>query len=661
MRISTRLTASYALILLLMTVLALYSVNISMDFLQERAGNDTVSLAVVMMKTIRDRIRTTSDHLRAYSRGASVRSALRESNSRLDLLANPEEVVLRRDSEWTSAPEEEMSPLMQEVIESECSTDLRDKFIHFFEDTYGYRIFEEALISDRYGADVCQTGRTTRYYQANEDWWRQARNDGFHLGDIEYDPSSQTYGLPISVRIEDTDGTFLGVAKGFVSLLAIVKAVEISEKRYESTDIRLISGSGRLLYATRAFVFLEDMSGQELFSKTKGESGFFMAEEGGRKRLFSYTRSKDSTDPEQSEWILVLRHDLNEVLGSVVTLRNRMILASAFLLSAAILISALIGRSIRRPLAGLGKAAREVAGGNLNTKVEVTSVDEIGMLAITFNEMTKRLEQLYSKLEEEVIERKTAQSELEALNEELARINEELVHSNKELEDFAYIASHDLREPLRGIRNFSFFLLEDYSDKLDAEGQSKLQTLIRLSKRMEDFIEALLTYSRVGRCELSLKETDLNKVLDHVVDSLGASVAETGASIRIERPLPVVRCDQVRIEQVFNNLIANAIKYNDKPRRWVEVGYIGQEEGIVFYVRDNGIGIKEKHLQAIFKIFKRLHGRDEFGGGAGAGLTIVKKIVEGHGGKIRLESDYGEGTTFYFTLQGDDPPKRKVE
>jgi light-regulated signal transduction histidine kinase (bacteriophytochrome) len=237
--------------------------------------------------------------------------------------------------------------------------------------------------------------------------------------------------------------------------------------------------------------------------------------------------------------------------------------------------------------------------------------------------------------------------------DELAEINVELERSNSELDAFAYIASHDLKEPLRGIHNYSNFLIEDYADVLNEEGVSKLQTMMRLTQRMEDLIESLLHFSRLGRVELSLQKTDLNDLVKHVIDILSINLKETKVDIRIPRPLPVVRCDPVQVSEVFSNLLSNAIKYNDKPDKWVEIGFHPKsaEQPMVFYIRDNGIGIREKHLEAIFRIFKRLHAQRKYGGGTGAGLTIAKKIVERHGGRIWVESTYGEGSTFYFTLQ----------
>ncbi|HEY0136616.1 MAG TPA: PAS domain S-box protein, partial [Nannocystis sp.] len=257
----------------------------------------------------------------------------------------------------------------------------------------------------------------------------------------------------------------------------------------------------------------------------------------------------------------------------------------------------------------------------------------------------------YTAVVRDITERRKDEERLRFYAQELRDKNAELARSNQELDDFAYIASHDLKEPLRGIHNYANFLLEDYADKLDADGRAKLETLTLLAMRMEALIDSLLQFSRVGRVELSNQETDLNEVVRMVLESLQITVREEAIDVRIPRALPTVRCDQVRVREVFHNLVINAIKYNDKPHRWVEIGWQDGGGGPpVFHVRDNGIGMQQKHHDAIFRMFKRLHGRDKYGGGTGVGLTIVKKIVERHGGRIRVESTVGEGTTFYFTL-----------
>jgi light-regulated signal transduction histidine kinase (bacteriophytochrome) len=262
----------------------------------------------------------------------------------------------------------------------------------------------------------------------------------------------------------------------------------------------------------------------------------------------------------------------------------------------------------------------------------------------------------------------------------IVKLNAELERSNFELDSFAWEASHDLKEPLRGIQRYSAFLMEDYADKLDEAGVEKLQTLIMLAQRMETLIDSLLHFSRIGQAELAMREVDLEGVVTKTLEIIEPRLQESSVEIRRPQRLPIVRADHARVGEIFHNLIVNAIKYNDKPLKWVEIGWDGvaEDRGMegrgdkenshslhptvspslrpsvspspIFYVRDNGIGIPERHYETIFGIFRRLHERNEFGGGAGAGLTIVKKIVERHNGRIWVESRMGAGTTVYFTL-----------
>ncbi|HEY1012748.1 MAG TPA: ATP-binding protein [Herpetosiphonaceae bacterium] len=240
---------------------------------------------------------------------------------------------------------------------------------------------------------------------------------------------------------------------------------------------------------------------------------------------------------------------------------------------------------------------------------------------------------------------------------DLARLNAELERSNAELDAFSYIASHDLKEPLRGLHNYAHFLIEDYHDQLDADGQAKLETLMRLTQRMDALIDALLHYSQVGRVDLQLHAVDLNQVVANLRDTLAVRLANV--VLRVPRPLPTVRADEVHLGLVLQNLLSNAAKYNLTEDKWIEIGYQSPDEQgaaalyprqTIIYVRDNGLGIAAKHFETIFRIFKRLHGRDHFGGGTGVGLTIAKKIVERQGGKIWVESALGTGTTFFFTI-----------
>lgn len=240
---------------------------------------------------------------------------------------------------------------------------------------------------------------------------------------------------------------------------------------------------------------------------------------------------------------------------------------------------------------------------------------------------------------------------------ELARLNAELARSNEELDAFTYIASHDLKEPLRGIQLYTRFITEDAGDRLDPETLERLSFIQKLGVRMLELLEGLFHYSRVGRIQLSVKETDLQDLVEDVVTTLRGRLEETKTEVRIPRRLPTVRCDALRIREVLANLISNAAKYNDKPERWVEIGFTDSvlppgkaEAGLALYVRDNGIGIPAKHHKAVFEMFRRLHAQEAYGGGSGVGLAIVQQVIERHGGQVWLESAPGEGATFFFTL-----------
>ncbi|MBD2178989.1 GAF domain-containing protein [Pseudanabaena sp. FACHB-1998] len=249
--------------------------------------------------------------------------------------------------------------------------------------------------------------------------------------------------------------------------------------------------------------------------------------------------------------------------------------------------------------------------------------------------------------------------------EDLAHINVELERSNSELDSFAYIASHDLKEPLRGIHNYATFLLEDYGEILKDDGADKLHTLVRLTKRMESLIDSLLKFSRLGRQELQMSPIALDQLLGNVKELFDMNPQWQNCQIRIPRSLPTVLGDRVLLEEIFTNLISNAFKYNDQAEKWAEISWqyhvtpnlpevgdesITESKFVTIFIRDNGIGIREKHLDAVFRIFKRLHAANKYGGGTGAGLTIVKKIIERHGGSIQVQSTYGNGTVFFFTL-----------
>jgi PAS domain S-box-containing protein len=240
-------------------------------------------------------------------------------------------------------------------------------------------------------------------------------------------------------------------------------------------------------------------------------------------------------------------------------------------------------------------------------------------------------------------------AELKDANAALVRQAEELARSNADLEQFVYVASHDLQEPLRMVGSFTQLLAKRYGGKLDADADDFIGYVVEGAVRMQQLINDLLVYSRVGRTGPGFAPIDCASVFTGACANLRKAIEECGAVVSAD-PLPSVVADATQLLQVFQNLFANAIKFRkgDQPPR-VQVGARRQGAEWLFWVRDNGIGIERQYADRIFLVFQRLHSRREFPG-TGIGLAICKKVVEHHGGRIWLESEPGQGSTFYFTI-----------
>src|SRR5579859_392318 len=223
----------------------------------------------------------------------------------------------------------------------------------------------------------------------------------------------------------------------------------------------------------------------------------------------------------------------------------------------------------------------------------------------------------------------------------------ELERSNRELEEFAYIASHDLQEPLRMVGSFLQLLQRKYQDKLDEEANEYIHYAVDGAARMKRLIGDLLNYSRTNR-EWAIEQVDISATIREALRNLTTSINDSGAMVNFQ-DMPVLEADPVQMLQLFQNLIANAIKFRKEESPVIKIGAVKSDGHWLFSVEDNGIGIERQYAEKIFVIFKKLHNNIKFEG-TGIGLAVAKKIVERHGGKIWFESVPGTGTTFYFTL-----------
>jgi len=253
--------------------------------------------------------------------------------------------------------------------------------------------------------------------------------------------------------------------------------------------------------------------------------------------------------------------------------------------------------------------------------------------------------------ENHLVELLVSRDETQVSLQDAALVTAALKEKNEELSHFAYVVSHDLKAPLRGIQLITEWLCEDYGDKLGAEAKEQMALLQNRVHRMHNLIDGVLQYSRVGRIKEDMVEVNLNELLPMILDTIAPP---EHIRVTVESDLPAITGEKTRITQVFQNLLSNAVKFMDKPKGEIHVGCVEEADSWRFSVADNGPGIEEKHFERIFRIFQTLAPKDD-GESTGIGLTLAKKIVEMYGGRIWVESEVGKGSTFFFTL-----PKREM-
>ena len=343
----------------------------------------------------------------------------------------------------------------------------------------------------------------------------------------------------------------------------------------------------------------------------------------------------------QNQHLATARNDTVNELNTAQAWRDRAsgVVIAAFLITG-LIITILVRNAVTRPLEALAAACRRITNGSFNDHIVPQGPKDIRAIAADVEDMRRR-----------IVEELDASSAARALLDEQTG---ELRRSNAELEQFAYVASHDLQEPLGKVASFCQLLEKRYGDELDERGQQYIDFAVDGAKRMQVLINDLLTFSRVGRLNSTQVKVNLDTVLDEAIANVATAIGETGAEINRPAPLPWVLGDPTLLIMLWQNLVSNAVKFrrdDQAPRMDITCEPAsGEQEGQwMFTFSDNGIGIADEFIDKVFVIFQRLHGRDAYAG-TGIGLALVKKIVEHHGGVIWIDTSYTGGTRFRFTL-----------
>jgi len=328
---------------------------------------------------------------------------------------------------------------------------------------------------------------------------------------------------------------------------------------------------------------------------------------------------------------LITEQPLKEALSFTVTMLLQVFIVILIALLVSLLFALCTERHMVKPIELIAKQALRIGSGDLSQRIELEREDELGQLVGAFNTMAADLDSTITSLEQEIAERKSVAIELQAVNSELT--------------DFAYVVSHDLKAPLRGVSQLAGWIAEDYADVIDEEGRNQIRLLLGRVGRMHRLIDAVLQYSKAGRIREKVTTVDLAALMEEIIDELSPP---DSIRIIVENCRQTIAAERTRLKQVIQNLADNAVKYMDKNKGLVKIDCAGEGMHWKFSVSDNGPGIAQKYHEKIFHIFQTLSPRDETES-TGVGLSLVKKIVDTIGGRVWLESQEGKGSTFYFT------------
>ncbi len=400
---------------LLMAGLGYFALRTSQTTLEDAIGKNSADLAEQILDKISRNIHTRVEEMQAFTTCELAQQYLPLSNAQFENMSDPNGYIAQIDRDWVNGAE---LPIISEITHNELAIELRSRQ-KFYQNKYGYPLVGEIFVTNRYGANVSQTGRTTDYYQADEDWWQIAKRYGLSLSDIKYDESSGIFSTEIAIRIDDANGNFIGVIKAAPNIKETVNIINEAKlaAEYKTTQLHLINKNSKIIYSTKGYGFFEDVNNQIIpicagLDQPRHKCYLVGEKVDGKGILFAHAHSHGYKDFKGLGWTLVTETDTAEIFAPIVDLRNTMLLAGVVIMGLALLASSITYRSIVVPIAELQKATIQIASGNLDTNLTKSGFGEIGQLANSFQRMAQRLKKTIEDLSDEVDGRKNTEAKL---------------------------------------------------------------------------------------------------------------------------------------------------------------------------------------------------------------------------------------------------------
>ncbi len=407
MKLIYKLTLGFIAVALLTWVTGYLSIQNSKDALVKSIGDSSVIIAQDTMNMIDRNIYSRIENIQVYAKDTVLQKLVAQSNQEFDAIEDPQAYIDQNDKEWRAVQKETITPFMNELIHEQLL-----EIVNFYNKKYGYKVFAEIFVTNKYGANAGQTGKTTDYYQADEKWWQETKEDGLFVSDVAYDASAEVYSIAIGVRVDDEQGNFAGVIKAVLNIEEVIRIIDEIHPRNKSNPksskahvhedhdkmhVELITKDGIFIYSTTKEghePYTKIPEGLFLKIKDKGPAGYYLGDgdkEGEAKTLYSHVHSRGYNNFDGLGWILLIEHSAEEIFAPAMELRKLLSTISLLVTMIVILIGFWVSRSITRPIEKLKNATDKIGKGEMDTIIDINSRDEIGQLARSFNQMTKDL------------------------------------------------------------------------------------------------------------------------------------------------------------------------------------------------------------------------------------------------------------------------------
>lgn len=395
MRIRTIIFIGFILIAALIGITGYYASEKSMEALQETIVENAEQLAIDKIDYIDRRIQRRMENIEIFITRPLIIQQITESNTEFEKMANVQEYINQKDNEWTAVKKQETTPFMQELRTNELAKHVQTIY-SFMEKQYSYPLFAEIFITNKYGAVIAQSGKTTDYRQDDEEWWQTAKNHKIYTGDAEYDESTSIYSIPIAIRIDDEQGNFIGIIKTVLDLRETVKIVQGEKSATETTpkNFILADSRGRVIYATSPFQIFEPITKKipTYYMQAAEKKQFFIEKENqGTEELYVEAQSKGYKEYTGHNWVLLIEYNTKEAFTPAIQLRNTILGISGAIFLLAILSGIYVSNKIAKPIKKLTENINEITKGKLDIQPEKSKIQEIHALTESFNRVLASL------------------------------------------------------------------------------------------------------------------------------------------------------------------------------------------------------------------------------------------------------------------------------